>query len=146
MDQSGWLCSASADKPLISVALAPESADAEAFGVTADDLQSNLAVSGDQITGTLKNISDGTVWDSGTWDEGESTGHFLFVKATDIPEGAVATLEVYGGTHGPTALSEDLNGVVRITDKDNQKLILTVAYEGVREQKIYGLKGLTLAE
>lgn len=146
MDQSGWLCTAPADKPLISVALAPESADAEAFGVTADDLQSNLAVSGDQITGTLKNISDGTVWDSGTWSADESTGHFIFLKATGVPEGAVATIEIYNGAHGPITLDSNLNSVGRITNKDTQKIILTVAYEGVREQKIYGLKGLTLAD
>jgi len=109
-------------------------------------MQSDIVVSGNQITGTLINISDGSVWDEGAWDEDESTGHFLFVKATDVPENAVATLEVYGGTHGPTALSEDLNGVVRITDKNNQKVILTVSYDGVREQKVYSLKGLTLAE
>lgn len=146
MDQSRWLCTAPADKPLISVALAPESADAEAFGVDASDMQTNLAVSGNAFTGTLKNISDGTVWDSGTWSAEESTGHFMFVKATGVPEGAVATVELYNGIHPAVTLDSDLNVVVRITDKDNQKLILTVAYGGVREQKIYGLNGLTLAE
>lgn len=108
-------------------------------------MQTNLAVSGDKITGTLKNISDGSVWDSGTWGSDESTGHFMFVKATGVPEGSVATIEVYGGAHGPTTLDSDLNCVVRITDKDTQKLILTVVKSGVKETKVYSLKGLTLA-
>ena len=113
--------------------------------MTADDLQSNLVISGDQITGTLKYISDGTDWDSGTWGSDENTGNYMFVKATGVPEGAVATIEVYGGAHGPTTLDSDMNVIVRITDKDNQKVILTVHYDGVTETKIYGLKGLTLA-
>lgn len=108
-------------------------------------MQSNLEVSGDQITGTLKNIDDGTVWDSGTWGSDESTGHFMFVKATGIPEDAVATIELYGGKHGPTTLDADLNCILRITNKDTQKVILTVTKSGVTETKIYGLKGLTLA-
>ena len=109
-------------------------------------MQTNLAVSGNAFTGTLKNISDGTVWDSGTWSAEESTGHFMFVKATGVPEGAVATVELYNGVHPAVTLDSDLNIIIRITDKDSQKLILTVSYEGVREQKIYSLKGLTLAD
>ena len=113
--------------------------------MTADDLQSNLAVSGNQITGTLKNISDGTVWDSGTWSAEESTGHFMFVKATGVPEGAVATVEVYNGVHPAVTLDSDMNVIVRITNKDTQKLVLTVKSNGVVETKTYSLKGLTLA-
>lgn len=62
-----------------------------------------------------------------------------------MPEGAVATVELYGGKHGPTTLDSDLNIIVRITDKNTQKVVLTVSYNGVTEKKIYGLKGLTLA-
>jgi hypothetical protein len=113
--------------------------------VTADDLQSNLAVSGNQITGTLKNISDGSVWDSGTWSADESTGHFMFVKATGVPEGAVATIELYNGVHPAVTLDSNLNVILRIADKNTQKLILTVKYNGVVETKTYSLKGLTLA-
>lgn len=145
MDQSGWLCTAPAGKPLISVALAPESVDAEAFGVDASDMQTNLAVSGNAFTGTLKNISDGTVWDPGTWSAEESTGHFMFVKATGVPEGAVATIELYNGVHPAVTLDSDLNAVLRIANKDTQKLILTVKYNSVVETKTYSLKGLTLA-
>lgn len=108
-------------------------------------MQTNLAVSGNAFTGTLKNISDGTVWDSGTWSAEESTGHFMFVKATGVPEGAVATIELYNGIHPAVTLDSDLNVVVRITDKNTQKLVLTVKYNSVVETKTYSLKGLTLA-
>lgn len=108
-------------------------------------MQTNLAVKGDQITGTLKNISDGTVWDSGTWGADENTGHYMFLKATGIPEDAVATVELYGGTHGPTELDSDLNIIIRVTDNVNQNVVLTVTKGDVSVQKVYRLKGLTLA-
>lgn len=108
-------------------------------------MQTNLAVSGNAFTGTLKNISDGTVWDSGTWSAEESTGHFMFVKATGVPEGAVATIELYNGIHPAVTLDSDMNVVLRIANKDTQKVVLTVKYDGVVETKTYSLKGLTLA-
>ena len=113
--------------------------------MTAAALQTNLAVSGDQITGILKKISDGSVWDSGTWSADESTGNYMFVKATGVPEDAVATIEVYGGSHGPTTLDSDRNVIVRITNKNTQKVVLKVKYQGVTTEKVYNLKGLTLA-
>lgn len=109
-------------------------------------MQSDIVVSGNQITGTLINISDGSVWDSGTWSAAESTGHFIFLKATGVPEGAVATIELYNGTHPAVTLDSDLNVVLRIANKDTQKIILTVKYNSVVETKTYSLKGLTLAE
>lgn len=108
-------------------------------------MQTNLAVSGNAFIGTLKNISDGTVWDSGTWSAEESTGHFMFVKATGVPEGAVATIELYNGIHPAVTLDSDMNVVLRIANKDTQKVVLTVKYDGVVETKTYSLKGLTLA-
>ena len=109
-------------------------------------MQSDIVVSGNQITGTLVNISDGSIWDSGTWSADESTGHFIFLKATGVPEGAVATIELYNGIHPAVTLDSDLNVVLRIANKDTQKIILTVKYNSVVETKTYSLKGLTLAE
>lgn len=109
-------------------------------------MQSDIVVNGNQIIGTLINISDGSVWDSGAWSAAESTGHFIFLKATGVPEGAVSTIELYNGTHPAVTLDSDPNAVLRIANKDTQKIILTVKYNGVVETKTYGLKGLTLAE
>lgn len=69
----------------------------------------------------------------------------MFVKAANIPENAVVTVELFNGVHGPATLDSDLNAVLRITDKDTQKIILTVVDDGVSETKIYSLKGLTLS-
>ena len=98
-----------------------------------------------RITGTLKNITDGSVWDSGTWGADESTGHFLFVKADHIPEGATVTVQLLNGKHGPVTLDEDLNVVLRITDKSIQRIRMVANYGGFSESRIYSLGGLTLA-
>lgn len=112
----------------------------------ASDLQSNLSVSSTGITGTLNNIDNAAYWDVGTWPTEEATGHYVFLKATGIPEGAVATVEVVNGTHGPTTLDSDLNIILRIANKDTQQVKLTVTLDGESVTKTYSLTGLTLAE
>lgn len=108
-------------------------------------MQTNLSIGNTIISGTLNNISDGSVWDSGTWGAEESTGHFIFVKATGIPEGATATIEVVNGFSGPVTLDSDLNAVLRIVNKETQKLRLTVTIDGETKTKTYSLSGVTLA-
>ena len=104
-----------------------------------------MSVSGNAFTGTLANITDGSIWDAGTWGSDENTGHFIFVKATNIPEGATVVFEKTNGTSGPVTLDSDLNVIARITDKVNQKLKLTVTTETATITKIYSLAGMTLA-
>ena len=133
-------------KPFVSVALAPDSADAEVYGVEVSDLQSNISVGSGAISGTSKKISDGTVWDSGTWSEDESTGNYLALKAVGIPDGATATVEIVGGVNGPVTLleEEDYMVVCRITSTA-QKIKLVTTLNGVADQKTYTLNKLVLA-
>ena len=92
-------------------------------------------------------ISDGTVWDSGTWGSGEDTGNYLALKAVGIPEGATATIELVGGVNGPVTLlaDEDYMAVCRVTST-SQKVKLVVTLNGVAEQKIYTMNKLVLAK
>lgn len=69
----------------------------------------------------------------------------MFVKVTNVPEGATVTLQVTNGTNGPITLDSDLNVVARIVDKVNQKLKIVVTTSGATITKIYSLAGLTLA-
>lgn len=93
----------------------------------------------------MKNISDGSIWDSGAWSSGEDTGHYIFVKVTGAPEGTIITFELVGGTHDPVELSSDLSIIARITDKDNQSLKITAVLGTDTITKTYSLAGLTLA-
>ena len=106
------------------------------------DLQSEVTVSGDTISGTLLYV-DGYTGFSG--DETEQSGHYLAVKCT-ADEGDTITLELIGGRHGPVTLDEDGICIIRITDKDAQQLKYTATgTDGSTETKIWKLTGLTLA-
>lgn len=110
------------------------------------DLQSNISIGSGAISGMSKKISDGTVWDAGTWSADESTGNYLALKAVGIPEGATATIELVGGVNGPVTLlaDEGYMAVCRVTST-SQKIKLVTTLNGVADQKIYTLNKLTLA-
>ena len=84
------------------------------------------------------------MWDSGTWGSDEDTGNYLFVKAANVPEDAVVTVELINGVHGPTTLDSDLNIIIRITNPATQKIKVTSSLNGYTSTKIYNLSGLTL--
>lgn len=108
-------------------------------------MQSDIVIVGTEIEGTLANITDANKWDAGTWSQDESTGHYMFLKATGIPEGAVATVEVVNGVHGPTTLDSDKNIVLRITNTETQQIKLTVTANGQTATKTYTLTDVVLA-
>ena len=108
-------------------------------------MQSDVVIVGTEIEGTLANITDGSVWDAGTWSQDESTGHYMFLKATGIPDGATATVEIINGVHGPTTLDSDKNIVLRITNTETQQIKLTVTYNGQTATKTYTLADVVLA-
>ena len=129
---------------LRDVALVPETGTV--YGVNVSNIQANLDIGSGGITGTSKLISDGSVWDSGTWGTGEDTGNYLAMKAVGIPDGADAYIELLGGENGPVKLlaEEGYMAVCRVTNK-NQKVKLTVVSGDMATQKLYGLSRLTLA-
>ena len=131
--------------PLGEIALIPETASS-VYGVSVANIQTNLDVGSGGITGTSKFIADGSVWDNGTWGEGEDTGNYLALKGVGIPEGATAYVEVVGGHSGPVALSssDGYNATLRI-ENTNQKIKLTVVKGNMADQKLYGLSRLNLA-
>lgn len=137
--------------PFANLGLVPVSASDSIYGITASNLQSNIDVSMSgglgNVSGTSKMISDGTAWDSGTWGSGEDTGNYLALKAVGIPDGAVATIELIGGAHGPVALSssDGYLAVCRVTN-NNQKIRLVTALGDYADTKVYTLNKLTLAK
>ena len=135
--------------PFANLGLVPVGASESIYGITASSLQSNIDVSMSggmgNVSGTSKLISDGSAWDSGTWGSGEDTGNYLALKAVGIPEGAVATIELVGGVHGPVALSssDGYMAVCRVTSS-NQKIKLVTALGDYADTKVYTLNKLVL--
>jgi len=111
------------------------------FGKIVTDLQDEVTVSGDTISGTLLYVDDYTGFSG---DPAEQAGNYLVVKCT-ANEGDTIVLDLIGGTHGPVTLDDDGICVIRIADKDAQQLKYTATgADGSTETKIYKLTGLTL--
>jgi hypothetical protein len=136
-----------ASNPFKGLGLVPEAASGTVYGVSVANIQTGIDTTSGAITGTSKLISDGSVWDSGTWGADESTGNFLTLKAVGIPEGATAFVELVGGPHGPQALSssDNYNATCRVTS-NAQKIKLTAVLGNYAETKIYTLNKLVLAK
>ena len=124
------------------MAPAAEPADAGAtyFGTPVSDIQSNVAVSGHNITGTLKYLSTGSLVD--TW----GAGNFLALK---FPDADITNYTVKVGLDpsqgsGLVELDSDKDGVFKITNKNTQKFIIQVTKDGETVTQRYNLSGLTV--
>ena len=107
------------------------------------DLQSDVSVSGDTISGTLNSIDEYTGFSG---DPAEQVGHYLAVKCT-AGTGDTIVLDLIGGTHGPVTLDDDGICIIRITNPQTQMLKYTATgTDGSTETKIWKLTGLELAE
>lgn len=115
-------------------------------GKVASDLQSDVSVIGNAINGSL-NFIEGGLADSGPL---AGDGYFLALKWAN-PVAGVTSLKVGLDPSIGTGLVEaindsDRNGVFKITDKDNQRLIL-IQSDGVNTTKqVFSLKNLVLAD
>ena len=102
-------------------------------------MQTNLAISHDEFTGTL-NYVDGAGWGSD-----EEAGNFVVFKVTGAPEDATVTVEVEGGDHGPSTLDADRNIVCRIKNTAQKiKVVAVDSTEHYPARKTYSLRNLTL--
>ena len=118
------------------------STSVDLLGKIVTDLQDEVTVSGNTISGTLAYIDDYTGFSG---DPTEQVGHFLAVKCT-ADEGDTIVLDLIGGNHGPVTLDEDGICIIRISNKDTQKLkYIATSADGSTETRVYNLTGLTLA-
>jgi len=114
------------------------SASVDLFGKTIDDLQSDIVIDGDNITGTLKYVDDYTGF-SGLAEE--QSGNYLVIHAS-VPEEDDVTITVK--VTNPVTLDEDGIAVLRIADKSSQTVTVVASKEGRGSTtKIYDLSGLT---
>lgn len=131
-----------------------EDSDVTLFGTKVEDMQEDVEVGDDAITGTLKYVGTGSLADY--W----GAGNFLalnfaatdFTKYTSVKVGLRPT---YGGPGGTTPIDDDSglqeiiedpdkNGVFKITDKATQKfkIVSTDAETGEINTQIFDLSGL----
>lgn len=112
------------------------------LGKSASDLQSDIEIGENSITGTLKHVTGYTGF-SGVVEE--QSGNYLALHAGATGGADRITVELVNGTVGhPVTIDDDGLVVLRITDKTTQK-VRFVAYKGDETVvKEYTLSGLTL--
>lgn len=118
-------------------------ADTDLLGKTANDLQSDVSISGFSVTGTLKYITGYTGFSS---DVKEQSGNFLALKIIPDPEDVDASFRVLNGVHTEYKAMDksDWTIVVRITDTAKQKLEVKCVKDGETQLYQYSLAGLKL--
>ena len=114
--------------------VAPEKQSSLIYEVPVSSIQSsNVAVTGNKITGTLKYL-DGSDPISGYW----GAGNFLALKFSDVDPRATSVkvgLDPSAGSGLVELLGDpDMNGVFKITDKDTQKFVV-VTTDGIKTKR-----------
>lgn len=125
----------------MSLSVKPEDGEAVLFGKAVNELQSDMVVADDEVTGTLKYVNGYVDFSSNT---SEQSGNYLALKIEAEPAEAETVVELVGGTKGPVALDDDMNIVPLIKNKDTQSIKVTTTHNEESITKIYGLSGLTL--
>ena len=125
----------------MSLSVKPEDGEAVLFGKAVNELQSEVVVADDEVTGTLKYVNGYVDFSSNT---SEQSGNYLALKIEAEPAEAETVVELVGGTKGPVALDDDMNIVLLIKNKDTQSIKVTTTHNEESITKTYGLSGLTL--
>ena len=93
----------------MSLSVKPEDGEAVLFGKAVNELQSDMVVADDEVTGTLKYVKGYVDFSSNT---SEQSGNYLALKIEAEPAEAETVVELVGGTKGPVALDDDMNIVL----------------------------------
>lgn len=125
----------------MSLSVKPEDGEAVLFGKAVNELQSDVVVADDEVTGTLKYVDGYVDFSSNT---SEQSGNYLALKIEVEPAEAETAVEIVGGTKGPVTLDDDMNIVLLIKNKDTQSIKVTTTHNEESVTKTYGLSGLTL--
>lgn len=114
------------------------------FGTLVSDIQTDLSVADDAVTGTSKWLADGEIADY--W----GPGNFVAFKFEDIDERATSVKVGMSPSQGSGLVEiindPDKNGVFKITDKDEQKFVVIITDGTQTTTQEFDLSGLTLEE
>lgn len=115
----------------------------EVFETAVSTLQDDIEVEGDKITGTLKYVTGGPI--PGYW----GAGNFIVLAFDNFSTG-LTYANVKVGLHnsagsGLVTLDSDKMAVLKITDKNNQKvMVVQTNSAGVSHTQYFDLSELTL--
>ena len=138
-DRYGELMLAADDKALSGVTVSAANANTVYWGHKVSTLQTSISIANGAITGTLKYVSSGAL--ANDW----GAGNFIALVFSSPDEEATSVkvgMEPSMGS-GLQELDSDMDAVLKVTDKDNQKVVV-VSSDGSRHTKqVFDLSGLT---
>lgn len=111
--------------------------EADLFGKQASDLQEDIEIGDDAITGTLKYVADY----SSAFGGDLSSGNYIALHC-EVP--GVDDVTITAGANSQTELESDGNIIIRIADKSTQTVKVVASKEGFDTVTYeYDLTGLT---
>lgn len=114
--------------------------DEDLFGKTASDLQEDIVIGENAITGTLKYVADYSGFSS---DPTLTSGNYIVLHA-EVPDATGVTITAT--VTNPSTLDSDGIVVLRIADKDTQTITFTASKAGYATvTKTFTLSGLEVA-
>lgn len=111
-------------------------ADEDLFGKVISDLQENIEITDEEITGTLKYVTGYTGFSSKVE---EQSGNYLVIHNETNGDEPIF-VEVVGGTSGPTQLDSD--GIIILRIANNEQKVKVTSGSAVKE---YSLTNIILA-
>ena len=124
----------------LSLAVQPVAGNVTELGKLVSDLQSNISIGSNGISGTLHYVTGYTGFSG---DPAEQSGHYIALKAT-ASEPARITAQVIGGTHGAVTLDSDGEIICRIANNSQSIRFIAKAQEETFTVE-YALTNLVLA-
>lgn len=118
------------------------------FGKAVSDLQENVVVSSDAITGALKHVTDYTGFSS---DPTLQEGNFLAVNLVNNDYSNFTSVKIGLNPSQGSGLVEiindpDKNGVFRVANTSQKFKIVSTSIDGVENTQEFDLSGLTLED
>ena len=122
--------------------MSAESGSTNFWGTLGSEIQTDLSVEDNAITGTLHYLSEGQLVND--W----GAGYFMALKLTDIDESATSVKVGMDPSEGSGLVEilndPDKNGVFKVTNKDTQ-VFKVVTTDGTHTKtQTFDLSGLTL--
>lgn len=125
----------------ITLTVIAASSSDEIKGKTVSELQTNIAITNDVISGKLAYVENFTDYST---DISAQEGNYLVLNVTANPSDAEVSVELLNGKEGTQTPDSNGNVIMRITNIASQTVRVTATKDRDTTTKVYKLTGLTL--